>query len=228
MRQVAAIALATFLAGNAANAACNQSSYREARLRCASSSNPKCEENVYRALEGETVSAMTDLLSCNLAVFGNAMKDANTGDSSGSQNAPSQPSMQPSPQEANSGRPQPNAFQGIAPFNSGGFNQGQGASPYPYPNSGLLPPSVVQMMQQMQSMYAPGAVQGQGQCQGVTTSKIKGYDQSGNQSSKSTLEKFEVIQIVRSQENNGRRYYLASNGFWYDAGYIKKSSGCNL
>ena len=215
--------LAILMTSSSVKAACNKETYREAKIRCASSLKQDCILNVYTAIEG--IGAATDALECSLGDFGEAM-EMTVEDETPSQ---SQPNTNPKvPRRGTATSPtttQPGSFQGIAPFGQNNSNIPTMQIPgNQYPSA--LPPHVVEMMNKMQQTYAPS--QTQVSCQGVTTSALTGFDQSGNKSTKSKLEKFDVVQIVKSQQNGGRTYFLSTNGFWYDAGYIKKTAQCNL
>jgi len=121
----------------------------------------------------------------------------------------------------------PNQFNGIAPFGTSGTGAQNNTSARSMQN-GMLPPSVMQMMEQFQTIGQPYSQPKATSCQAVTTSTVTGFDQSGTEIAASTMNSHEIVQLVRSQQNNGKKYYLASNGFWYDSGYIKKSANCSL
>ena len=214
------------LTGTAAKAACNRSSYQEAKLRCATSLKQNCIRDVYMALEGGGIDAATDALECSLGDFGDAMEMTTEEENRPPSPQPSTPQQTPSRRTTSTNQAKPTGgFHGISPFGQPQTNAPIMQAPgYPYP--GMLPPQVEQMMKQMQKNYNPNPATTS--CQGVTTSTQIGFDQNGNEASQSKLEKFEVVQIVRSQRNSGRTYFLSTNGYWYDAGYIKKSPNCNL
>ena len=214
----------------AAAPACNIASFREARLRCATISKRSCLKDVYMALEGGGVDEMADFITCASAAMngtGKAMQSEREAEQMPPANQRS--TFQQAPQSGramNQPTNSPGSFQGVAPFGQSRSNAPTMQPPgvqYQYP--GALPPQITEMMRQMQQTYAPRHTP---TCQGVTTSALTGFDQSGNKSSASRLEKFEVVQITKSQQNGNRTYLLSTNGFWYDAGYIKKDSACNL
>lgn len=229
-KKIASALLAIALPASAHAAQCNQKAWTEAKIRCATSPDKgKCYEDVYMAMAGYSglyecrvgeMNKFTDFLEGG--GLDGAIKDAQgmTGSS--------QPSKSSNPGKGNS----PGQFGGVAPFgssNTAPINQMPTRSFQP----GMLPPSVQQMMQQIQGQQLQSISQPYGQtqqnsCQGVTTSKITGFDQNGAAAPASAITSHEILQLVRSQQNNGRKYYLASNGYWYDAGFIKKMKGCSL
>ena len=189
------------LTGTAAEAACNRSSYQEAKLRCATSLKRDCIRQVYMALEGGGMNAATDALECSLGDFGDAMESIREEENREPSRTPSMPQQTPSRKNTSTNQAKPTgAFQGISPFGQPQTNTPIMQAPgHPYP--GMLPPQVEQMMKQMQQNYAPQPAAAS--CQGVTTSMQIGFDQNGNEASQSKLEKFEVVKIIKSQRNSG-------------------------
>ena len=233
MKRIEIALLAILITGTtvarASEPACNVASYREAKIRCATSSKQSCISDVYIALEGGGVDAAMDSITCvgaSLKELGDAVESERGGENTPPATQSSATQQVPSSQRTiKNSTSSPGAFQGVAPFGQPQSNPTTMQSPaFQYP--GTLPPQVTEMMRQMQQTYAPRLAPIS--CQGVTTSALTGFDQSGNESSDSRLEKFDVVQIIKAQQNGGRTYFLSTTGFWYDAGYIKKSSGCNI
>lgn len=217
--------LLAILSGTA-KAACVHSSWKQAKLRCASSPDVHtCNANAYRALEG----GAADVFQCTQDDLMGILDQhaAHTNE------VPS-PSNSTSAQSGNTATPTaPNkvgrSFQGVAPF---GSDNGTPAQPSPYVG---LPQSVQQHLQMMMGgIMPPGptnyyqANMPYKQCQGTAKSDLQGYDFSGQATGKTTLKKFEIMSFVRKQTNNGVIYLLGSNGTWYKQSSIALTSNCSL
>ena len=229
-KKIASALLAITLPVSAHAAQCNQQAWTEAKIRCARSSDKQqCYADTYIAIAG--YSGFYECRVGEMNKFSDFLKeggiDGAVKDAQGMTGS-SQPSKPSNPGNGNN----PGQFGGVAPFgtsNAAPMNQMPTRSFQP----GMLPPSVQQMMQQIQRQQLQSISQPYGQtqqtpCQGVTTSNITGFDQNGAVAPASTISSHEILQLVRSQQNNGRRYYLASNGYWYDSGFIKRMKGCSL
>ena len=225
-----AFLISFILPGSAYAAQCNQEAWTQAKLRCANLSDPQqCYANTYMAIAG-----YEGFYECRVGEMNkfadfvggggldSAIKDAQ--EVPGTEWGTSSNSTKSSPPANNSS---PNQFNGVAPFSSNSPNA-QNRMPARSMQNGMLPPSVMQMMQQFQTLGQPYSQPQAANCQGVTTSTITGFDQNGAEAAASKMKSHEILQLVRSQQNNGKKYYLASNGFWYDAGYIKRGSNCSL
>jgi hypothetical protein len=217
--------LLAILSGTA-KAACVHSSWKQAKLRCASSTDVHtCNANAYRALEG----GAADVFQCTqddlMGILDKHAEHTNEvpGPSSSATTHSGSTSANSAP--INSG----SSFQGVAPFGSVNRN------PLPQSPYGGLPQSVQQHLQMMMGGFMPPGPNNYyqsnmpyKQCQGTAKADLQGYDFSGQGTGKTTLKKFEIMSFVRKQTNNGVDYLLASNGIWYKKSSIALTSDCSL
>ena len=209
---------------------CNKSAHSQAKMRCMDYDGSRlqsCMITAYEAYNGSN----SGYYECQQNIFSDAfgtgslegaIRDAQ--EVPGTEWGTSTNSIKSSPPANNNS---PKQFNGVAPFSPNSPNT-QNRMPPRSMQNGMLPPSVMQMMQQFQTLGQPYSQPQAANCQGVTTSTITGFDQNGAEAAASKMKSHEILQLVRSQQNNGKKYYLASNGFWYDAGYIKRGSNCSL